>query len=420
MSAFSTSASAAQPPATPVRSYAPPANLGSPRPEISIVASPAPAAAGAAPLPPPAARLRLAIAAAQAEGRCLLVPACHDALSAALIERAGFSIAFMSGFAVSATQLALPDAGLISFDEMLRAGRDVCSATSSLAVIGDGDTGFGAAANVRRTIRSYAQAGFAGISIEDQSFPKRCSHARGLAVVPRAECVARVRSALAARDELRAATGADLVVIARTDCRKALAHGGMEEVLWRCQAFVKLGADVVYAEGMEGEEEHRAVNALLSGAGTPSMLAQVERLLLLLLLLLLVLTPLPLQVERPGFPMLSAEHAAARGFCLSLQGLTLLNVATKAMKQALAMLSAGNQPNSSSMIPFDELYTEVGFDSFNNWSEKYDEDTHSHRSNSNESAADEFSRRAGQMLQPIKPVVVDVPEQPAVGYLTGE
>ena len=124
-----------------------------------------------------AARLRALLDEAEADGRCELVPACHDAMSAALIQRAGFRIAFMSGYAVSASQLALPDAGLISYGEQLQVGRNICAACPELCVIGDGDTGFGSSGNIKRTIDGFAAAGFAGISIEDQVYPKWCSFA---------------------------------------------------------------------------------------------------------------------------------------------------------------------------------------------------------------------------------------------------
>ena len=124
----------------------------------------------------PAARLRALLSSARSERRCVVMPACHDALSAALIARAGFEVAFMSGYAVSATSLALPDAGLISYGEQVQVARNVCEATrgagggtGGLLVIGDGDTGFGGSGNVRRTVRGYAAAGLAGITIEDQA-----------------------------------------------------------------------------------------------------------------------------------------------------------------------------------------------------------------------------------------------------------
>ena len=125
------------------------------------------------------------------------MPCCFDALSARLIERAGFPLTFMSGFAVSAARLALPDTGLISYAEMLDQGRNICSAVS-IPVIGDADTGYGNALNVKRTITGYARAGFACAMIEDQVAPKRCGHTAGKQVVTRDEALSRIRAAVAA------------------------------------------------------------------------------------------------------------------------------------------------------------------------------------------------------------------------------
>jgi len=114
----------------------------------------------------------------------IVMPCCFDALSARLIEQAGFPLTFMSGFAVSSARLGLPDTGLISYGEMADQGRAICAA-ASIPVIDDGDTGYGNAVNVKRTVRGYAQAGFAAVMIEDQLWPKRCGHTRGKQVVAR-------------------------------------------------------------------------------------------------------------------------------------------------------------------------------------------------------------------------------------------
>src|SRR5512145_972917 len=128
-----------------------------------------------------------------------VMPCCFDAHSARLIERAGFALTFMSGFAVSASRIGLPDTGLISYGEMLDQGRNICSAVE-IPVIGDGDTGYGNAINVKRTVAGYAAAGFACAMIEDQRAPKRCGHTRGKEVVDRSEAVTRIRAAVEARD----------------------------------------------------------------------------------------------------------------------------------------------------------------------------------------------------------------------------
>ena len=112
----------------------------------------------------------------------ITLPGCYDAMSAKLIERAGFSGTFMSGFMVAAARIGMPDTGLISYSEMLDQGRNIAAAVS-IPVIGDGDTGYGNAMNVKRTVDGYAQAGMACVMIEDQLAPKRCGHTPGKDVV---------------------------------------------------------------------------------------------------------------------------------------------------------------------------------------------------------------------------------------------
>lgn len=169
---------------------------------------------------PPTERLRRILA----EPGLVVLPGCHDAISARIMERAGFPVAFMSGLAVSAARIGAPDTGLISFGEMLDQGRDVCAAVS-IPVLGDGDTGYGNAVNAKRTVAGYAGTGFAAVMIEDQRISKRCGFARGVEVVDRAEAVARVRAAVDARDE-----GADILILGRTD---AAASMGIEEGRYR-------------------------------------------------------------------------------------------------------------------------------------------------------------------------------------------
>ncbi|MBI1882251.1 MAG: isocitrate lyase/PEP mutase family protein, partial [Chloroflexi bacterium] len=142
----------------------------------------------------PADKLRVLLA----QPGLITMPCCFDAFSARLIERAGFSLTFMSGFAVSATRLGLPDTGLISYGEMVEQGHNICRAVS-IPVIGDGDTGYGNTLNVKRTVSGYAQAGFAGVMIEDQVAPKRCGHTRGKQVVSRGEALTRIQAAVDAR-----------------------------------------------------------------------------------------------------------------------------------------------------------------------------------------------------------------------------
>lgn len=271
-----------------------------------------------------------------------VVPSCFDAISARLIERAGFDTAFMSGYAVSATQLGLPDAGLISFEEMVAQGRRICAAVH-IPVIGDADTGFGNPVNVKRTVHGYHRAGFACAMIEDQVYPKRCGFARGVAVVDRSEAVMRLRAALDARAEVQAA-GGDILVIGRTDSR---GPEGLDEALWRAEAFADLGADIVYFEGPQAEAEMAELNRRVS---VPTMLAQVER------------------TDRT---LLSPAQAEALGYDLALFGLTLVNASMRAMRDALAMMAGGSHPGPDQLMAFDELYETVGFDRYYDEEQRY-------------------------------------------------
>ncbi len=209
----------------------------------------------------PAARLRTLLD----RGDMLVMPCCFDALSARLIEQAGFPLTFMSGFAVSASRLALPDTGLISVTEMLDQGRAICDAVR-IPVIGDGDTGHGNPANLRRTVDQYARAGFAGIMIEDQVMPKRCGHTGVKEVVERDEAIRRVRAAVDARD-----AGDGTLIVARTDARSAL---GLDEALRRMQAFAELGADILFLEAPRDASEMRRFCSEIPGIKMANMLEE--------------------------------------------------------------------------------------------------------------------------------------------------
>ncbi|MGV1099654.1 isocitrate lyase/PEP mutase family protein [Thiovibrio sp. JS02] len=256
----------------------------------------------------------------------LLMPCCFDALSAQLIEAAGFPLTFMSGFAVSATRLGLPDTGLISYGEMVDQGRNI-TAGVTIPVIGDGDTGYGNAMNVRRTVQGYARSGFACIMLEDQLSPKRCGHTQGKMVVTRQEALQRIKAAVACREE-----GCEILIMARTDAR---ACHGFGEALWRAQAFADLGADIVFLEAPENEEEMRVFCREVPGPKMANML------------------------EGGKTPLLPPARLAEMGFTIAAYPLTLLNHAIHAMQQALRELQDGRQPQPP--LSFADLRRIVGF-----------------------------------------------------------
>ncbi len=271
-----------------------------------------------------------------AEPGLIVMPCCFDALSAKLIEDAGFPLTFMSGFAVAAARLGLPDTGLISYAEMLDQGRNICDAVS-IPVISDGDTGYGNALDVKRTVQGYARAGFACIMIEDQVAPKRCGHTRGKQTVARGEAFARLQAALDARDE-----GADILVMARTD---AAATEGFDEALFRAQRFAELGADITFLEAPRSEADMATYCREVPG---PKM-ANI--------------------VEQGDTPQLPPARLEAIGYKLAAYPLTLQLAALNAMADALAAMKGGKHP--ASLASFAELQRVAGFPNYFESEKKY-------------------------------------------------
>lgn len=278
----------------------------------------------------PAGRLRHAL---QQPG-LLLMPCCFDALSARLIHEAGYPLTLMSGFAVSAARLAQPDTGLISFAEMVDQLRNICAAAPALPVIGDGDTGYGNAINVLRTVKEYALAGAAGIMIEDQVSPKRCGHTRGKQVVARGEARMRVRAALDARRDT------DILVMARTDAR---AVHGFEEALVRCHMFVEEGADIIFLEAPESRDEMRRVCAEIARPCMANM------------------------VSGGATPALPPRELEALGYKIAAYPLVLISSAVRAMQQALKDLEGAE----SGQVSFEELKRLVGFPQYYELEQRY-------------------------------------------------
>jgi 2-methylisocitrate lyase-like PEP mutase family enzyme len=179
----------------------------------------------------------------------LILPGCFNAMSARILEHAGFPALYMSGYGTSLNLLGLPDAGLITLTEMALNAKLIASAVRA-PLIADADTGFGNAINVVRTVEEYIRAGVAGMHLEDQVAPKRCGHVAGREVIARDEAVLKIRAACQTRDAL----DPDFVIIARTDARGA--HGGsMEEAITRANAFLEAGADLAFVEGPKDKEE---------------------------------------------------------------------------------------------------------------------------------------------------------------------
>ncbi|HTM04499.1 MAG TPA: isocitrate lyase/PEP mutase family protein [Vicinamibacterales bacterium] len=259
----------------------------------------------------------------------LTMPGCHDAMSARLIEEAGFELGFMSGFAVSAARLGMPDTGLISYAELVEQGANICRAVS-IPMIGDGDTGFGSSQNIKRTVQGYAQAGFAAIMLEDQVAPKRCGHTEGKSVVSREEALMRIRAAVDARD-----AGADILIMARTDARACIS---LDEAIARCREFRALGADITFLEAPVSEDEMRQYCAAVDGPKMANL------------------------IEGGKTPLLSHAQLVAIGYTIAVYPLTLLNVSIGAMRTALEDLRGGRA--ASAAMNFEQLKRAVGFPAY--------------------------------------------------------
>ncbi len=183
----------------------------------------------------------------------VLAAGAYDALSARLVEAAGFPAVYMTGFGTAASQLGRPDVGLLGMSEMVANARRIAQAVA-VPVIADADTGYGNPINVIRTVQEYERAGVAAIHIEDQVAPKKCGHMEGKQVIPSGEMEEKIRAAVAARRL------SDFLIIARTDAR---AVEGIAVAVERARRYRAAGADVLFVEAPQSEKEIAEVAAAL-------------------------------------------------------------------------------------------------------------------------------------------------------------
>lgn len=184
--------------------------------------------------------------------KLIVAPGAYDALTAKLIEGAGFECVYMTGYGTAAAMLGLPDIGLLTMTEMLSNARAIAGAVD-IPLIADADTGYGNPVNVTRTVREFEKAGAAAIHIEDQVWPKRCGHMSGKQVIPKDEMAAKIRAATDSR------SNDDFLIIARCD---ALAVEGWDAAIDRGHAYVEAGADIIFIEAPETEEQMEQIPTL--------------------------------------------------------------------------------------------------------------------------------------------------------------
>ncbi len=192
----------------------------------------------------------------------IVAPGAADALVARIIEQTGFPALYFTGAGVAYTSVG-PDLGLLGMSEMVSRLEYICEAVS-IPVIADGDTGYGNALNVIRTVRAYEKAGAAAIQLEDQVMPKKCGHLAGKQLIEASEMVNKIKSAVDARKDR------DFVIVARTDARAVL---GLERAIERAQLYREAGADVIFVEAPESVEEMRQLNSKIQA---PTLANMVE------------------------------------------------------------------------------------------------------------------------------------------------
>jgi 2-methylisocitrate lyase-like PEP mutase family enzyme len=278
-------------------------------------------------------------------GPTLYVPGCYNAMSARVLEGAGFEAVYMTGYGTSLSLTGLPDVGLASMSEMVSNARYIASAVR-VPVIADADTGFGNAINVIRTVREYIGAGVAGIHLEDQVSPKRCGHVAGRLVIPMEEAVGKIRAAA----DTRAALDPDFVLIARTDARGA-SGGSLDEAIRRANAFLAAGADLAFIEGPTSTEEVGRVCSEVNG---------------------------PILYNMTGVsPRFTMEELRALGIAVSISPNAMLRSALAAMHDlAREMREEGPAAETRFMEhfrnhPLGDLHTFAGFDQVRAWEKEY-------------------------------------------------
>ncbi len=264
------------------------------------------------------------------EPRALLAPGVYDALSALVAEQAGFEALYLSGASIAYTRLGRSDVGLTTYSEVADTLARITERVQ-VPVIVDADTGFGNALNVQRTVRGLERAGAAMVQLEDQTFPKRCGHLAGKAVIGVAEMCGKLRAALDAR------THADTLILARTD---ALAVEGLSAALDRAEAYLACGVDAIFIEALRTPQQMDAACARF--AQRVPLLANM--------------------VEGGQTPPASVDELAARGFRIVI----FPGGAARAVAHSLAgyygslRQHGSTEPWRDRMLDFDALNAVIG------------------------------------------------------------
>ena len=264
------------------------------------------------------------------ERGALVFPGVYDTLSAKVAERAGFPLAFISGYAVSATFIGQPDLGLLTQTEIVERARQICGAVD-IPILVDADTGYGNALNVVRTVRALVDAGAAGCFLEDQVWPKRCGHMQGKQVVDRESYLQKIRAAVDTRGSR------DFFIVARTD---ALAAAGLDEALARVEAARAAGADATFVEAPGSLDELREIGRRAPRPTVANM------------------------VEQGRTPVLGRSELAALGFDLILYPVAGLYASAQALTAVYRHLhdTGATRGADDRLMAFDSFNELIGVD----------------------------------------------------------
>jgi len=261
----------------------------------------------------------------------IVAPGVYEMVSLRLADRMNFDALYMTGYGTVASLLGLPDAGLATYTEMV--GRVTAMAgMAKTPLIADGDTGYGGLLNVRHTIRGYEAAGAVAIQLEDQEFPKKCGHTPGRRVIPLEDMVKKIEVAVATR------TDPHFKIIARTDARTTL---GLDEALRRGEAYARAGADILFIESPETQEEMQQI-----GKTFPNhpLIANM--------------------VEKGRTPVLSKAELEQLGYKIAIFPVTALLASVQAMTQVYEHFkdSGSSINNPVDLYDFGDLSKLMGFE----------------------------------------------------------
>jgi 2,3-dimethylmalate lyase len=260
----------------------------------------------------------------------VVAPGVFDMVSLRLADSFGFDALYMTGYGTVASHMGLPDAGLATYSDMV--GRVTAMAgMARTPLIADADTGYGGLLNMRHTIRGYEAAGACAIQLEDQEFPKKCGHTPGRRVIPTADMVRKIQVAVDSRESK------DFLIIARTDARTTL---GLDEALRRAEAYAKAGADILFVESPETEEEMRRIGQSFDLPLVANM------------------------VEKGRTPVLTRPELETLGYKIAIFPVTALLAGVQAMTQVYQQFkdTGSSAKGSTSLYDFADLTKLMGFE----------------------------------------------------------